>query len=224
MTAHITKHDSIDVSLEQHVGDDQMIARAARVSTGNDQIPGLEIEGLIRYLARAGHTSPFEHTSITVRVEAPIFVAREAFRHRVFSFNEISGRYAALPQRFYVPPHFRPLVNAGSGARPDLVDHTDEQYRIMTDSHDRVYRVAAIEYDRQRDAGIANEVARNVLPVGLYTAWYQTGNLHAWLHFLGLRQAPNAQWEIRQMANQVAVILEDLFPLAMKYWPRIDVD
>ena len=148
----------------------------------------------------------------------------EAVRHRVFSYNEISARYADLPQRFYVPGRERPLVNVGSGARPDLQPGTDEQYDLMVECFLDSYENDIKNYDRMRDGGIASEVARSIFPVGIYSRWYMTGNLHAWLHFLGLRQAPNAQWEIRQMANQVAVILEDLFPLAMKYWPRIDVD
>src|SRR5690606_54234 len=144
------------------MGDDAIIAKAARVSTGKDQENHQKKVGLIRYLAREAHTSPFEHTALTVRIEAPIFVAREAMRHRTFSFNEISGRYAKLKPEFYVPGEARPLINKGSGAHPNLVlpeynseeyEHS-EQYLGTYGSHIRLYDEAWEWYMTMLDNGI----------------------------------------------------------------------
>lgn len=211
----MTYRSDIVTDLIQYIGSDEMIARAARVSTGADLIEGKKIEGLIRYLVRESHTSPLEHSQVTFRIEAPIFVAREAMRHRTFSFNERSARYSEIPLEFYVPADERPLVNAGSGAKPDLVAGSHTQYLGTVTDHDIAYEASVDTYKRMLDQGIATEVARDVLPVGTYTAWYQTGNLHAWMNFLTLRLAPNAQYEIRVMAQQIQEHLDALFPIAM---------
>lgn len=216
-----------DISVEyiQHMGDDEIIAKAARVSTGKDQENHQKKAGLINYLAREGHTSPFEHTALTVRIEAPIFVAREAMRHRTFSFNEISGRYAKLKPEFYVPGEARPLINKGSGAHPDLVhpacdEEYSEEYLGTHGSHNLLYHEAWEWYLTMLENGIATEVARNVLPVGTYTAWYMTGNLHAWFKFLELRDGSKGhpQYEIVQLAQQVWPIIEEYWPIAASAW------
>ena len=218
----------IGVEYIQHAGTDLMIAKAARVSTGKDKLDNNKIEGLIRYLARERHTSPFEHTSVTVRIEAPIFVVREAMRHRTFSFNEISGRYAKLEPTFWVPDGDRPLVNAGSGAHPDLVPAVhDVTHPAVVTNMEAAYASAWNVYDYlisgDKDNGddvIANEVARSVLPVGTYTSWYMTGNLHAWFKFLALRDGSQGhpQEEIQELANKVWPILVALFPVATQAW------
>lgn len=224
----ITTRSDIKVEYIQHMGSDEIIAKAARVSTGKDQEENDKIKGLIGYLAREAHTSPFEHTALTVRIEAPIFVAREAMRHRVFSFNEISGRYAKLKPEFYLPAQERPIVNAGSGAHPNLVHGNDWDARDWLDIEARgLYESAWIVYesslegsDAPGDAPIATEVARNVLPVGIYTAWYMTGNLHAWFKFLELRDGGKGypQYEIVQLAQQVWPIIEEHWPIAANAW------
>lgn len=206
------------VEVVQHMGSDEMIARAARVSTGKDQIEGQKIEGLINYLVKNLHTTPLEHNAITLRFEAPIFVAREFYTHRMFSRNEISGRYAKLPAEFYVPADDRPAVNEGSGAHPDLQPGSKHIQTLAQASMRRVATTAYKAYEEMLDAGIATEVARDVLPVGTYTHWYATNNLHGWLNFLRLRTAPNALYEIRDLANQVDKALYPLFPIAMTAW------
>lgn len=224
----VTLRSDIKVEYIQHMGDDEIIAKAARVSTGKDQETNDKITGLINYLARERHTSPFEHTALTMRIEAPIFVAREAMRHRTFSFNEISGRYAKLKPEFYVPSTERPLINEGSGAHPKLVlpeynseeyEHS-EQYLGTYGSHNLLYQEAWEWYLTMLDNGIATEVARNVLPVGIYTKWYMTGNLHAWFNFLYLRdgEVGHPQHEIVQLAQQVWPIIEEHWPIAAKAW------
>lgn len=217
----------IGVEYIQHMGTDEMVAKAARVSTGKDQEETVKINGLIRYLASERHTSPFEHTGLTVRVEAPIFVAREAMRHRTFSFNEISGRYAKLKPEFYVPSDDRPLVNKGTGARPNLV--TDAEVGKWTynnlQSMTRAIHIDQAEesweiYEHLLNEGVATEVARNVLPVGTYTSWYMTGNLHAWFNFFNLRsgRVGHPQFEIVDMSLQVEDIVKDLFPVSAEAW------
>lgn len=211
----------IKVEYIQHMGDDEIIAKAARVSTGKDQEDNDKITGLINYLARERHTSPFEHTALTVRIEAPIFIAREAMRHRTFSFNEISGRYAKLKPEFYVPTEERPLINEGSGAHPNLTNNTNMfDYSATLKTHYASAETAWRDYEYMLDKGIATEVARNVLPVGIYTSWYMTGNLHAWFNFLYLRdgEVGHPQYEIVQLAQQVWPIIEEHWPIAAKAW------
>lgn len=212
----------IKVEYIQHMGDDEIIAKAARVSTGKDQEDNDKIRGLIRYLARERHTSPFEHTALTVRIEAPIFVAREAMRHRTFSFNEISGRYAKLKPEFYKPPVGRPLINQGSGAHPSFTpwDVSAAEYMDVEEVHSWSYAYAWRQYELLLTRGFANEVARNVLPVGTYTSWYMTGNLHAWFNFLRLRDGSEGhpQYEIVQLAQQVWPIIEEHWPIAASAW------
>ena len=205
----------IKVELIQQMGDDEMVCKAARVSTGKDQDPQDKIKGLINYLAKNRHTSPFEHTAATFRIEAPVFVSRQAMRHRVFSYNEISGRYAKMPPTFYVIPDDRPVVNDGTGANPRLVQGTPHQVRFAQASEVRVANFAWREYEAQLAEGIATEVARNVLPSGMYTAWYVTGNLHGWFNFLSLRTADNALEEIRHVADDIERQLTEIFPITM---------
>ena len=222
----ITFRRDMQVDYVQHTGSDEMVARAARVSTGSDLIENDKIKGLIRYLVRERHTSTLEHCTLTVRVEAPIFVAREWMRHRTMSYNEISGRYAELAPVFYIPDGNRPLVNAGSGAHPDLQRSDDDGtlWRGMDEAHLWVYVRAWRQYEWMRDAGIANEVARNVLPVGIYTQFYATANLNNWFKFLHLRDGNEGspQYEIVEAANKVAGILEELYPVTYGVWAELN--
>lgn len=224
----LTFRDDIGVEYIQHMGSDEIIAKAARVSTGKDQEDNDKIKGLIKYLAQERHTSPFEHTGLTLRIEAPIFVAREAMRHRVFSFNEVSGRYAKLKPEFYKPSSVRPLVNEGSGAHPKLVGAESvwgyaTLHRISDDIHVEHMEASWKAYETLLASDVATEVARNVLPVGIYSAWYMTGNLHAWFKFLSLRDGSEGhpQYEIMNMANQVWPIIEEHWPIAAAAWKSL---
>lgn len=218
----ITFRSDMQVDYVQHMGSDEMVARAARVSTGNDLIENDKIKGLIRYLARESHTSPFEHVVLTLRIEAPIFIAREVMRHRVFSFNEVSGRYSKLKPEFYTPPEGRPLVNAGSGAHPDLVASQDPSTERGTRAYTRAaYAATWRTYEGLvSGSGVAHEVARNVLPVGVYTTWYMTGNLHAWFKFLELRDGRKGHpiEEIQWLSRKVHVEVKRLFPISYEAW------
>ena len=218
----ITFRSDMQVDYVQHMGSDEMVARAARVSTGSDLIENDKIKGLIRYLARESHTSPFEHVVLTLRIEAPIFIAREVMRHRVFSFNEVSGRYSKLKPEFYAPPEGRPLVNAGSGAHPELVASQDPSTERDTRAYTRAaYASTWRAYEGMvSGSGVAHEVARNVLPVGVYTTWYMTGNLHAWFKFLELRDGGKGHpiEEIQWLSRKVHVEVKRLFPISHEAW------
>ena len=221
----ITFRSDMQIDYVQHTGSDEMVARAARVSTGSDLIENDKIKGLIWYLVRERHTSTLEHCTLTVRVEVPIFVAREWMRHRTMSYNEISGRYAKLEPVFYIPDGNRPLVNAGSGAHPLIEFSTDDDLPAYTDGQHRLsYNLAWRTYSDMRNQGVANEVARNVLPVSIYTQFYATANLNNWFKFLHLRDGNEGspQYEIVEAANKVAGILEELYPVTYGVWAELN--
>ena len=204
---------SMGVQYIDHMGDDKRIAQAARVSTNTDTSTRPH-ERLVRRLWEDGHTSPFEHNTLTVKASVPIFVAREWMRHRTFAFNELSGRYSEMEPVFYVPGEDRPLVQTGKAMdyrreMGDLVQR-DAVWEAVTDINDEAW----YRYKYLIESGIANEVARNVLPVSLYTRFYATANLRNWLHFIALRTDPTALWEIQDAACQVADLIQEKWPTA----------
>lgn len=217
----------LDVELVQHVGTDAMIASAARVSTGADlgEFSEKANAGLIRYLVAKKHGSPFKHNSMTFRVDAPIFVFREFQRHRVgFSYNEVSGRYKKLDPKFYVYPKDRPLVQSGSSAHPNLVAGDARLNDLTNRALEATYLRAWSDYQSMLDdkfhTPIANEVARAVLPVGIYSSMYVTCNARSLMNFLMLRvDAPEntfetkPQWEIQVVAEKMEAIFAELFPV-----------
>ena len=209
----ITFRSDCRVTYIDSMGDDKRIAQAARVSTGNDQSDRPH-EGLVKRLWRDQHTSTFEHNTLTVMVEVPIFVAREWMRSRTFAYNEISARYTEMEPVFYVPSEDRPLVQTGKAmdyrreaGSPILRAVTDRLMRIAGKGAWRLY-----EYLLRK--GVAREVARNVLPVSLYTRFYATANLRNWLHFIKLRADPTALHEIQDAARQVADLIQEKWPTA----------
>ncbi|MCZ4122503.1 FAD-dependent thymidylate synthase [Streptomyces sp. H39-S7] len=184
----------VTVDLVKHSAADSDVLWAARVSTAGEQ--SLEelakdperSKGLINYLMRDRHGSPFEHNSMTFFISAPIFVFREFMRHRVgWSYNEESGRYRELQPVFYVPAQERKLVQQGRPGKYEFVDGTDAQHRATTEAMEASYRQAYDAYQEMLAAGIAREVARAVLPVGLFSSMYATCNARSLMHFLGLR-------------------------------------
>ena len=226
MGTEITFKSDMDVELVDSMGTDETVARAARVSTGRDKLEQGKIEGLIKYLVREGHTSTLEHCTVTVRVHVPIFVHRQLMTHRTLSKNSESGRYKELEPVFYVPSEERPLVNAGSGAHPDLQPPQCEDLHIPTrEVHEAVARFCWGAYQDMLDEdwygeSVASEVARNVLPVSIYTSAYLTGNLLGWFNFLRLRNGNEGhpQWEIVEVAKKVEAIIEELYPITYKAW------
>lgn len=174
-------------------------------------------EKLLRYLWENHHHTPFEMAGLTVEVQAPIFVFREWHRHRTQSYNEMSARYVPLPNVNYVPTTDRLLTNASTkngqankvSAAPALeLGAALEYQKILAD----FYRDVEQFYQDSLAAGVPKELARLCLPVGRYSRMRASANLRNWLHFLELRQASNAQWEIRQYADAVGKIVAECFP------------
>ncbi|WP_432185395.1 FAD-dependent thymidylate synthase [Streptomyces tendae] len=216
----------VTVQLVKHSADDAHVLWSARVSTQGeqslDQI-GADPErskGLINYLMRDHHGSPFEATSMTFFISAPIFVFREMMRHRTWSFNEESGRYRELQPVFYIPGPDRRLVQEGKPGHYRFVDGTAQQHYTVDTAMKASYRQAYEEYQEMLAEGIAREVARMVLPVGLFSSVYATCNARSLMHFLGLRTThPDAkvasypQREIEMVAEQMEASWAELMPL-----------
>lgn len=225
MPMSIKLRDDFDVELVESSGSDEGICRAARVSTlGLDSIETSESQGLLSFLARNRHGSPFEHASMTFRITAPIFVWREFMRHRIgFSYNEQSGRYMTLSPIFYLPNIGRPLVQEGKAGSYSFVDGSIEQYDICIERSIEAYRAAWVSYKAMGNAGIANEVCRQVLPVAVYSSAYVTCNPRSLMSFLSLRTKDVTsmfpsypQYEINKVADQMEAIFAELYPLSHK--------
>lgn len=212
-----------EVRLIDHMGTDASVTRAARVSVlglNEQQQAEAKEAGLINYLMKARHGSPFEHATMTFYVKGPIFSFREFMRHRMASYNERSGRYSVLEGNFYVPDVKRPLVNVGSSARPEFGPATRDVYDLMVEQVTDAYTIAWAAYQTMLAAGIANEVARIVLPVGIFSEMYVTMNLRALMNFLSLRvDSPDAavrtrpQFEIQQEAELMEAEFALHYPL-----------
>jgi len=186
--------DDVTVELVKHSAADSDVLWAARVSTAGEQsLAELtkdheRSKGLINYLMRDRHGSPFEHNSMTFFISAPIFVFREFMRHRVgWSYNEESGRYRELQPVFYVPSTERKLVQQGRPGKYEFVHGSPEQHQAVVDAMEASYRHSYEAYQKMLAAGVAREVARATLPVGLFSSMYATCNARSLMHFLGLR-------------------------------------
>jgi thymidylate synthase (FAD) len=217
----------VTVELVKHSAADSDVLWAARVSTAGEQ--SLEelnkdperSKGLINYLMRDRHGSPFEHNSMTFFISAPIFVFREFMRHRVgWSYNEESGRYRELQPVFYVPGQDRRLVQQGRPGKYEFVPGTEEQQAIVERSMQDSYIQAYEHYHEMLAAGVAREVARAVLPVGLFSSMYATCNARSLMHFLGLRtqhelaKVPSfPQREIEMVGEKMEAEWAKLMPL-----------
>jgi thymidylate synthase (FAD) len=202
------------VRLDGAMADDLSVANAARVSFARRKLELDEAdEGLIRFLMRDRHGTPFEHNAFRYHIRCPIFVAREWFRHRIGSFNEFSLRYARATDDFYVPEADdvrtqvgKPGAYSFESVEPDLAERTREELQA-------VYDQAYATYERLVEAGVARELARSVLPVGAYTQFYWTVNARALMNFLSLRNSEFAQLEIRRYAEAVEAPFAELMPV-----------
>jgi len=196
------------------MADDLSVVNAARVSFAKrKEVVDLADEGLIKFLMRDRHGTPFEHNAFRFHVKAPIFVAREWFRHRIGSFNEWSGRYSKLEAEFYIP--FPENVRGQIGKPGAYVfeslseDQTDWAIEDITTAYDEAWT----HYDKLLADGVAKELARVVLPVGIYTQFYWTINARSLMNFLSLRNNKLALREIREYAKVVEEIVTDLMPI-----------
>jgi thymidylate synthase (FAD) len=202
------------VRLDDAMASDLSVVNAARVSFARRREEVDEADaGLIRFLMRDRHGTPFEHNAFRFHVRCPIFVAREWFRHRVGSFNEFSMRYAKATDDFYIPEPEdvrsqvgKPGAYTFETVDPELAEQTREDMRA-------VYEAAFATYERLVEQGVAREVARAVLPVGAYTEFYWTLNARSLMNFVSLRAAETAQREIRRYAEAVELFLEQQMPI-----------
>ncbi|MEV7504703.1 FAD-dependent thymidylate synthase [Streptomyces sp. NPDC093018] len=223
--AGIELRSDITVELVDHRADDIGVVRAARVSTAGERAHQEErgdsyATGLINYLMRSRHGSPFEHNYMTFLISAPIFTVRHLMRHRTWSFNEESARYREMNPVFYVPDASRLLRQEGKPGHYQYVPGAPGDLEGVHASAQAVYGAAYREYTRMLDGGIAREIARMVLPVATYSSVYATCNARALMHFLGLRtNRPDAaypsspQREIELVAEGMEKEFARLMPL-----------
>jgi thymidylate synthase (FAD) len=192
------------VRLDDAMASDLSVVNGARVSFARHKGEMDESdEGLIRFLMRDRHGTPFEHNAFRFHVRAPLFVAREWFRHRVGSFNEFSMRYAKATDDFYIPEAEDVRSQVGKPGAYSFEPVDDELAERTREELREVYEHAYETYTRLVEAGVARELARAVMPVGAYTEFFWTVNARALMNFVSLRAAETAQREIRRYADAV---------------------
>ncbi|MCB2138294.1 FAD-dependent thymidylate synthase [Albidovulum sp.] len=216
-----TAHQVLDhglVRVIDYMGDDAAITQAARVSYGRGTKAVQNDEGLIRYLMRHWHSTPFEMCEVKFHVKLPVFVARQWIRHRTANVNEYSARYSILDREFYIPApeHLAAQSTVNNQGRGELLEG-EEAARVL----DILREDAMRSYDHYEDMlsqdgqkGLARELARMNLPANVYTQWYWKVDLHNLFHFLRLRADAHAQYEIRAYAEVMCQIVRDWVPLA----------
>jgi len=208
------------VRVIDYMGDDAAICQAARVSYGKGTKSVQNDEGLIRYLMRHWHSTPFEMCEIKLHVKLPVFVARQWIRHRTANVNEYSARYSILDREFYIPA-------PGDIAAQSVVNNQGRGDTLQGEEAARVLEIlkgdsaraydnyeAMISQDGQQ--GLARELARMNLPANIYTQWYWKVDLHNLFHFLRLRADPHAQYEIRVYAESICEVVADWVPFAYR--------
>ena len=202
------------VRLDDAMADDLSVVNGARVSFARhkDELDDSD-QGLIRFLMRERHGTPFEHNAFRFHVRCPIFVAREWFRHRVGSFNEFSLRYARATDDFYVPEPEDVRTQIGKPGAYSFEPVSDELAETTREELRAVYEAAYRTYEQLVERGVARELARSVLPVGAYTEFYWTVNARSLMNFLSLRNSETAQREIRRYAEACERFLEAKMPV-----------
>lgn len=210
------------VVLENVLGDEQTICDTARVSTDTHGSQKAN-QGLLNMLMRDRHGSPWESVVLRYYIETPIFVAREFFRHRIASYNEVSGRYTELAPVFYLPEEERPIVQTGKPGAYTFTQGTTGQQGTVDFAHREATRVAWSYYESMIESGVAKEVARNVLPLSLYTKFFVTMNLRSLMNFLSLRHVNSNTtvptfplWEIDKVAGNMENLATAALPVALK--------
>lgn len=209
------------LALDELSGDDARVLRSARVSFGrqDEVMDEQRAYKLIKYLLQHNHNSPFEHTLITFFVEWPIFLDRQGVRHRIgVSKNERSARYTELSEAVYVPRRFRKQSsnNRQASVQADFADN-EEMQRLYFEQTDAAFKL----YRELLARGVCREQARGILPLCSYVSSYYTFNLRSLLHFIELRSAPGAQWEIQQYADAMQRLVEPFFPMVFRAWKEL---
>ncbi len=212
------------VRVVDYMGDDSAIVQAARVSYGKGTKQVSEDRGLIRYLMRHWHSTPFEMCELKLHVKLPMFVARQWIRHRTANVNEYSARYSILDREFYVPnvEHLSSQSLTNRQGRDQVLsgEHAQTVLNMLKEDATRCYD--HYQWLLNEDAahgdhdGLARELARMNLPVNFYTQWYWKIDLHNLMHFVRLRADPHAQYEIRAYADQIAKIMQRWVPIAFE--------
>jgi thymidylate synthase (FAD) len=211
------------VRLDACMADDLSVVNSARVSFAQHSSEMTEREeGLIRFLIRERHGSPTEHNAFRFHIKCPIFVAREWMRHRAGSYNEHSARYSELPDEFYVPAadDVRTQVGKPGSYSFEPVDETTAE--ATRETLTRSYRASYDVYRNLIDKGVAREIARMALPVGIYTQFHWTLNARSLMNFLSLRNADTAQLEIRRFAEAVESIFAEHMPVTHAAFVEFD--
>ena len=209
------------IRLIDYMGSDDRIVQTARVSYGTGTKTLRQDAGLIDYLLRHEHTSPFEHVVFEFHCKMPIFVARQWIRHRTARLNEISGRYSVMTDEFYLPPRDQislQSVDNKQGRNPMDVppELQDKVLELLRKDQENVYK----NYEEMIEDDIARELARINLPLSLYTEWYWQMDLKNMFHFLRLRMDSHAQWEIQEYGRAMATVVKAVCPLAYESFER----
>ena len=209
-TRYVKVLDKGFVGLIDHMGSDDAVVQAARVSYGTGTKKVREDRGLIRYLMRHEHTTPFEMCEVKFHIRLPIFVMRQLIRHRTASVNEYSGRYSVMTDEFYVPKTIELQSTTNKQGREGLYSEAETSgFRdIMNDMHTKAYET----YEQFIEEDMARETARAILPVSNYTETYWKCNLKNFMHMAWLRMDSHAQWEIRMFADAMYGLVQPLFP------------
>ena len=227
MEAHLYRaHPILDhgfIRVVDYMGDDAAIVQAARVSYGAGTKHVQSDEGLIRYLMRHWHSTPFEMCEVKLHVKLPVFVARQWIRHRTANVNEYSARYSILDREFYIPDatHLAAQSSVNNQGRGEVLAGP-EAARVLdllkSDANTAYDHYQSMLSDTQPDGtpqqGLARELARMNLPANIYTQWYWKVDLHNLFHFLRLRADPHAQYEIRVYAEAICKVVADWVPIA----------
>ena len=202
------------VRLDDAMASDLSVVNGARVSFAKHKAEMDDSDaGLIRFLMRERHGTPFEHNAFRFHIRAPIFVAREWFRHRVGSFNEFSMRYARATDDFYVPAPEDVRTQIGKPGAYSFEPVSDDVAETAREELRAVYETAYATYERLVGMGVARELARSVMPVGAYTEFFWTVNARALMNFVSLRAADTAQREIRRYAEACERFFAELMPV-----------
>lgn len=224
------KISDIEVDLVHHVGDDLDVVNAARVSfdkesewefdylLDRDNLSTKDAK-LIHYLAKHKHHSPFNHSFLSFRVKAPIFVARQLVKHKFMPWNEVSRRYVDSEPEFYFPEYWREKAdNVKQGSSENFIDKIwwipEDSWYGVTDGVYESTRACLLRYNKMIENKICPEQARMVLPQNTMTEWRWSGTLGAFLDMLVLRLDPHTQKETRDVAEKIAVIVKELFPVS----------
>jgi thymidylate synthase (FAD) len=214
------------IRLVDSMGDDTSVVQAARVSLGQGSKGEERDQKLINFLMRNNHGTPFEMVSFKFHVKCPIFVMRQWIRHRMGSFNEISGRYVEFEDEFYIPEQWRSQASknkqGSAGETEPLISWEPIGLSDASPQLNRICNQLYEVYNELLNQGVAREQARMILPVNLYTQFYWQVNARSLMNFLSLRMAPDAQWEIRQYAYRVWDVFRNKMPWTAAAWEVVD--